>query len=302
MPKSGRTVLVLGGGVGGVVAARRLRQRLGDGDRVVLIDREPNHLFQSSLLWLLVGQRRPDQIQRPLANLERNGIELVTGAITDLDAERRRVMIGDSELRGDAMIVSLGAEFAPEIVPGLTEAGHNVYGLTGTMSFRDALQRYRGGRVAVVTAAPAYKCPAAPHLNRSGAPARRPRLPEGSSPSASVALSSAISGTFSIAIDRSSSPPTVPHPRRLLTLSSRCAPTCALAECLVAEVTTSTDSPVGTSCHVGLLDNQRFPPIACWERIGCPLSPCFALPQGRDGNPDGPGRTSRATARLFPRR
>lgn len=177
MANSGRTVLVLGGGVGGVVAARRLRQRLGDDDRVVLVDREPNHLFQASLLWLLVGQRRPDQIQRPLARLERKGIELVTGRITELDAVHRRVRINGSELQGDAMIVSLGAELAPEAVPGLTEAGHNLYDLTGATSFRDALQRFRSGRVVVVTAAPAYKCPAAPyeaamlvndHLRRRG--------------------------------------------------------------------------------------------------------------------------------------
>ena len=38
-----------------------------------------------SILWLLVGQRRPDQIQRPLARLERKGIELVTGTVTDTD-------------------------------------------------------------------------------------------------------------------------------------------------------------------------------------------------------------------------
>jgi sulfide:quinone oxidoreductase len=177
MAKSGRTVLVLGGGVGGVVAARRLRQRLGDDDRVVLVDREPNHLFQSSLLWLLVGRRRPDQIQRPLGRLEGKGIEFVQGEVEELDAEGRRVRVEGSELTADAMIISLGAELAPESVPGLSEAGHNLYGLAGTIGFRDALQQFRGGRVGVVTAAPAYKCPAAPyeaamlvndHLRRRG--------------------------------------------------------------------------------------------------------------------------------------
>lgn len=161
--KSGRTVLVLGGGVGGVVAARRLRQRLSDRDRVVLIERVPNHLFQSSLLWLLVGQRRPEQIQRPLSRLERKGIEVVRGEITQLDPERRRVRVNGSDLEGDALILSLGAELDLTAVPGLALAGHNLYSLDGAIAFRDALQRFRGGRVAVLTAAPAYKCPAAPY-------------------------------------------------------------------------------------------------------------------------------------------
>jgi len=53
----GRTVLVLGGGVGGVVAAHRLRRRLRSDDRVVIVDREAQHLFQPSLLWVVTGRR-----------------------------------------------------------------------------------------------------------------------------------------------------------------------------------------------------------------------------------------------------
>ena len=45
-----KTVLILGGGVGGVVAARALRKRLGRRHRLVLIDREPQHLYAPSLL------------------------------------------------------------------------------------------------------------------------------------------------------------------------------------------------------------------------------------------------------------
>jgi len=163
MATNGRTVLVLGGGVGGVVAASRLRKQLSADDRVVLVDREPNHLFQSSLLWLLVGQRRAEQIQRPLGRLVEKGVELVTGEITAVDAENRRVTVDDLELQGDAIIIALGADLAPDAIPGLAEAGHNLYGLEGASGFRDALSRFDGGRVAVVTAAPAYKCPAAPY-------------------------------------------------------------------------------------------------------------------------------------------
>ncbi|MHB2033868.1 MAG: FAD-dependent oxidoreductase, partial [Gemmatimonadaceae bacterium] len=55
-----RTVLVLGGGVGGVVAATRLRRGLPRTDRVVLVERETHHVFQPSLLWLAVGNRRAE--------------------------------------------------------------------------------------------------------------------------------------------------------------------------------------------------------------------------------------------------
>ena len=64
-----QTVLILGGGVGGVATARALRKRLQRKHRVVLVDRERDHVFAPSLLWLMVGQRTPDSITRPLAGL-----------------------------------------------------------------------------------------------------------------------------------------------------------------------------------------------------------------------------------------
>ena len=85
-PRQGRTVLVLGGGIGGIVAANRLRRRLAREDRVVLVEREREHVFQPSLLWVLTGARSPDAIQRPLERLNRRRIEVVTGEIEAIDA------------------------------------------------------------------------------------------------------------------------------------------------------------------------------------------------------------------------
>lgn len=159
----GRTAIVLGGGVGGVVAATRLRKRLPDGDRVLLVDRERKHLFQPSLLWLAVGRRRPEQIQRPLERLERKGIEVLTGEVTEIDPETRRVRVDGADLTGDALVISLGVELHPDAVPGLSRGGHDLYTLEGASAVRDGLERFRGGRVVVLTATPAYKCPAAPY-------------------------------------------------------------------------------------------------------------------------------------------
>jgi sulfide:quinone oxidoreductase len=158
-----RSLLVLGGGVGGVVAANRLRKRLPRTDRVTLIDREAQHLFQPSLLWLAVGRRQPDAIQRPLAGLRRRGIDVIQGEISQLDPGARSVLVGGQEFRGDAMVIALGADLAPGIIPGLAEAGYNLYTLEGALAIARALTAFRSGRIVVLTAAPAYKCPAAPY-------------------------------------------------------------------------------------------------------------------------------------------
>ena len=50
-----KTVLILGGGVGGVVAATQLRKALPRQHRVVLVEREASFVFAPSLLWLMTG-------------------------------------------------------------------------------------------------------------------------------------------------------------------------------------------------------------------------------------------------------
>ena len=161
MPSS--SVLVLGGGVGGLVTANRLRRRLGRDQRVVLIDREAKHVFSPSLLWLIVGRRKPEAIVRDLARLERKGIKVVTAEVESLAPEAKTVRVGGREIGGDHMVVSLGAALAPENVPGLAEAGHNLYSLEGATSIRDLRTTVTEGRIVVLVAAMPFKCPAAPY-------------------------------------------------------------------------------------------------------------------------------------------
>jgi Uncharacterized NAD(FAD)-dependent dehydrogenases len=158
-----QTILVLGGGIGGVVTAVELRKRLNDRHRVVLIEREARHLFQPSLLWLMVGRRTAEQISRPLDRLRRRGIDVVRGEIESIDPANRSVTVSGRDLRGDALVVALGAELAPDAIDGLAVSGHNFYTLAGAESLFHAASRLREGRVIVMTAAPAYKCPAAPY-------------------------------------------------------------------------------------------------------------------------------------------
>jgi sulfide:quinone oxidoreductase len=159
----GKTVLVLGGGIGGVVAASRLRRALPHAHRVVLVERESAHLFQPSLLWLMLGWRRPAQISRPLAALSRRGIEVVRGNVERIDAARRAVTVDGQEHVADYLVIALGAELAPEMVPGLSSSGHNLYSLAGAEALCEARRRFRAGRLVVLVCGMPFKCPAAPY-------------------------------------------------------------------------------------------------------------------------------------------
>jgi sulfide:quinone oxidoreductase len=158
-----QTVLILGGGIGGVVAANALRRRLPRRHRIVVVDREPSFALAASFLWVMTGERRPAQITRPLARLARKGIEVIHGEVERVEPAERRAVVSGRTIQADHVVVALGAEFTPQVVPGLADAGHTFCTLDGAVALRDALARFQGGRVVVLTAAPAYKCPAAPY-------------------------------------------------------------------------------------------------------------------------------------------
>lgn len=159
----GNTVVVLGAGMGGAVAAKRLRRLLPREHRVVLVEREATHRFQASFLWLMIGQRRANDISRPVAALARHGIELVQGSVEAIDPSARTVRVDGRELAADHLVVALGAELAPETVPGLAQAGHNFYTPGGAEALCEARLAVRSGRIVVLVAAMPFKCPGAPN-------------------------------------------------------------------------------------------------------------------------------------------
>lgn len=159
----GKTVLVLGGGVGGIVAANALRQRLGANHRVVLVDKRGEFVFTPSLLWVMVGQRRPEGIVEDLRRMVRPGVEVLCAEVQEIAPERGRVRAGGQELAYDYLVVALGADLAPEVIPGYAATAHNFFALDGAAGLWQALARFEGGRVLLLVSSLPYKCPAAPY-------------------------------------------------------------------------------------------------------------------------------------------
>jgi sulfide:quinone oxidoreductase len=155
-----KTIVILGGGI---VAARLLRRRLPSIHRVVLVERETRHVFPPSLLWLMVDGRREEQISRPIARLATAGIDLVSGEIERIDPQIRSVHVAGRDIAVDYMVIALGAELAPETIPGLAEAGHNIYTLDGVRALNRARPSLRQGHLVVLVGAIPFKCPAAPY-------------------------------------------------------------------------------------------------------------------------------------------
>jgi sulfide:quinone oxidoreductase len=160
---AGKTVVVLGAGVGGLVAANRLRRLLGKEHRVVLADRSPVYSFAPSFTWVMLGQRDVRRISRDLRTLAKKGIEFKTAEVVGFDFDGRRVQTAEGEeLAYDYLVVSLGVDYSAEEVPGLNRAW-SFYHADGAEGLREQLQTFKGGHVAVCVPSLPYRCPPAPY-------------------------------------------------------------------------------------------------------------------------------------------
>jgi len=130
---------------------------------VTLVERDLTYRFAPSFLWVMTGARRPEQITADLRGLRRRGIEVVPSEVLKIDTDGRTVKTTEAALPYDRLVIAIGAELAPDALPGFTEGAHNLYTLEGAAAAGKALRRFDGGRVAVLVSRLPYKCPAAPY-------------------------------------------------------------------------------------------------------------------------------------------
>ena len=166
-PKSGRRVVVIGGGWGGATAARYIRIADPSID-VVLI--EPNREFVSCPFSNLVlsGQRTIESLTLSYAGLRARGVKIIHETATAIEPDTKRVRIGQGYLAYDRLVVSPGIDFQWEQVEGLAAARDTVLHAwkagPQTVELARQIQSMRDGGVFVLTVPPvAYRCPPGPY-------------------------------------------------------------------------------------------------------------------------------------------
>jgi len=101
-------VVIIGGGFGGLAAARSLR---GAPVHVTLIDRRNFHLFQPLLYQVATGWLSPANIASTLrATLKRQrNARVLLAEVIDIDAKKHRVSLSDGFVEYDILIVATGS-------------------------------------------------------------------------------------------------------------------------------------------------------------------------------------------------
>src|SRR5262245_23516984 len=130
-------VIIIGGGFGGLSAAKTLRNAPVD---VTLLDRRNYHLFQPLLYQVATATLSPGDIAAPIRWIFRRSpnVRVLLGEVSAVDTKNRRVRLADDgELSYDFLIVATGSSH--------TYFGHDEWGrfAPGLKTLEDALEMRR---------------------------------------------------------------------------------------------------------------------------------------------------------------
>jgi sulfide dehydrogenase [flavocytochrome c] flavoprotein chain len=163
-------VVVIGGGMAGLAAAKYLRLWGGTGVHVTLIERNASYTSNILSNLVLTGQRSLSSLVYGYAAVKQNyGVDVRLGDVVRIDPVSRQVTLADrSVVAYDRLIVAPGVEF--DVLPGLESATaqsrvmHAWQAGPQTAVLRNQLVAMpRGGTFVMTIPASPYRCPPGPY-------------------------------------------------------------------------------------------------------------------------------------------
>lgn len=127
MPKQQKMprVVVLGGGLGGTIAAYELAAELHGRAQIMLVSDRPEFSFVPSNPWVAVNWRKPEEITVELGPvMARKGIAFSSAGARRLHPAEDRIELNDgTDVHYDYLVVATGPALAFDEVPGLGPSG-----------------------------------------------------------------------------------------------------------------------------------------------------------------------------------
>jgi sulfide:quinone oxidoreductase len=154
-------IVILGAGFGGITVATELRPKLDEAHRIIVVDRKAEFMMGLRKLWILTGAGTRQEGSRHLAALADQGIDVVRGEIQAINPHSRQVDTSAGTFAADLLVVAMGADPDPHLVPGFTD--YNVYNQYDVSRAAKKLAGLKRGRVLVGILGLPYKCPPAPY-------------------------------------------------------------------------------------------------------------------------------------------
>ncbi|MGI9556415.1 MAG: NAD(P)/FAD-dependent oxidoreductase [Solirubrobacterales bacterium] len=155
------STLILGGGFGGLATATALRERLPEEHEIVVVDARESFAMGLRKPWEIVGIGTLAAGSRARGTLDDRGINFVQGEISAIDPGQRTATVNGEPLSGDHLVVALGAQSRPDLVPGFEDHAHDAWDTSGIPALRTAFEQFDGGRIVVAVTGMPYTCPPA---------------------------------------------------------------------------------------------------------------------------------------------
>ena len=143
-------VLILGGGFGGVVAAERVAEQLGDEHQITLVSRSRQFVFYPALVRLAFGKAEPADVSFDLRHtLLNRRINFIEAEVAYIDPIERNVTIAHGQVEGklayDYLVFALGRRLATERITGFYEHAHHLLNVDKAISFGKAARKFHDG-------------------------------------------------------------------------------------------------------------------------------------------------------------
>jgi len=156
-------ILILGAGFGGLHAATRLSEELDSSIEISLIDKNDSFIIGFAKFDVMFGRRTSQDIKSFYKNLAIEGINFVQDTIEIIDPNKKVVKTVSTTFSYDYLIVALGADLAPEAIPGFVDGGYEFYSLRGAERINPVINNFQSGNLLISIFNKPYKCPPAPY-------------------------------------------------------------------------------------------------------------------------------------------
>jgi len=103
-----KRIVIIGAGFGGLTAAKELAKK---DFNITVIDKTNHHLFQPLLYQVATAALSPADIATPIRSIfsKNKNVEVLLGEVKSIDKENRKVIVNESEIDYDYLIIATGS-------------------------------------------------------------------------------------------------------------------------------------------------------------------------------------------------
>ena len=158
-----KKILVLGGGIGGYVSAKEIKNLTSDINysdyELTLIEKGEYHYMPPLFFDVALGYTTPEKTRGKISALETKGIKVIQDEVQSIDLKNRSVKTGKSTYNYDYLVVSLGIDYGWSSYPGLDKDGYHNFDLEGAIKLNQALKTVKdGSNIAVLIPELPFRC------------------------------------------------------------------------------------------------------------------------------------------------